>query len=92
MNHRLDAAPVVVAARAIDQEAHQIVGRNDVGDLVFGDIAPLVTVAEPVGNDNSRHLALVEGGDQIRAYETGTAGDDDHAPGYRVCFSQRESV
>src|SRR3546814_4899384 len=50
------------------QELRQLLRRDHVLDLVVGEVAPLVALAQAVADDN-RHAALGEGGDEIGADE-----------------------
>src|SRR3546814_2197610 len=49
-------------------------------DLVVGEVAPLVALAQAVADDH-RLAALAEGGDEIGADEAGAAGDEKHGRG-----------
>src|SRR3546814_16648833 len=49
-------------------------------DLVVGEVAPLVALAQAVADDH-RLAALAEGGDEIGADQAGAAGDEKHGRG-----------
>jgi hypothetical protein len=72
MKHRLDGAAMV------GEEIEQLLRRQDVGQLSFGDVAPLVALAEVVAEHQVGAAARLEGGQQVGADEAGPAGDDDH--------------
>src|SRR3546814_4778467 len=57
------------------QELRQLLRRDHVLDLVVGEVAPLVALAQAVADDH-RLAALAEGGDEIGADEAGAAGDE----------------
>src|SRR3546814_4051471 len=62
------------------QELRQLLRRDHVLDLVVGEVAPLVALAQAVADDH-RLAALAEGGDEIGADEAGAAGDEKHGRG-----------
>ena len=55
----------------------QCFGRDDVDDLVPGEIAPAFILAQPVDHDH-RGAALRQLRHDVRADEAGAAGDDVH--------------
>src|SRR5712691_3450584 len=67
------------APARVSEERRELLRRNDSGKLALGEVAPFLAAAEAVAYNEIALAALLEGGDQIGADESGAAGNDDHS-------------
>lgn len=72
MNHGLGSAGAIL------EIGEQAFGRHDLGDLVLGEVAPLVVALEVIADHDLVRAARAQGSGDVRADEAGPAGDDDH--------------
>jgi hypothetical protein len=63
--------------RARAQIVEQVFRRHDLSDLALGKISPLISVAEPVADDDLVLAPRFEPRDQVRSDKPGAAGYDD---------------
>ena len=78
VDDRLDVAPAFL------KPVEHVLGGNEVADWVAGQVAPLAEVglAQAIADHHVQAPVFGEAGDDVRADEAGTAGDEDDPAGH----------
>ena len=78
---------------ALGKPVEQLLGRDEVGDRMLGDVAPLAAgrVAQAIADHDIQLWVLAEPGDDVRTDEAGAAGDQDDAAAHAQAALVRAS-
>jgi len=72
VDDRFDVGGIVL------KKFEHVIRRHNIGQIAICDVAPFIAFAQPVANDDLAQATLFQRPNDIRAYESGPAGNYVH--------------